>query len=285
MSNAIWKKGQNKNTNMQDELHANTLYTCLCGDVDKKSLDCLGSALLSIVSMNILEFSSSLALSEDHTYESHVDSTVSTDGNTAERDTSEIAIPGNKKSAQSKRGKDISFTFEELKCDNISPETSWLYMHGNAVICDTPQMILAAMVGNLNCDIDKQKVGGYGTKPHVVSKPLYKIKRDMLWILYEYMSTFPFALMELVEAKEHLSSERGMELIDATAMLKSKETTEILCNEELFLQAMHISQTLYKDKQVYPYLYAAHYHRNAGRDNQDEEYRLVESLRLYSEAT
>ena len=74
------------------------------------------------------------------------------------------------------------------------------------------------MVGNLNCDIDKQKVGGDGTKPHIVSKPLYKIKRDMLWILHEHMSTFPFALMELAEAEEHLSSERGMEIIDATEL-------------------------------------------------------------------
>jgi len=282
VSNAIWKKAQNRNSNMQDELHANSLYSCLCGDVDKKSIDCFGSALLSVVGMNILGFNSSLTLSEDHAYETHVDSTDSTDV----RSTSEIAIPGNTKAAQSKRGKDIASTFEELNCDSITPETSWLYMHGNAVICDTPLMTLAAMIGNLNCDIDKQKVGGDGTKPHIVSKPLYKIKRDMVWILYdyEYMSTFPFALMELAEAEEHLSSERGMELIDATELLKSKGTTEILKNEELFLQAIHISQTRYKDKQVYPYLYAAHYHRDAGRDDQDEEYRLVESLRLYYEA-
>jgi len=284
VSNAIWKKAQNKNSNMQDELHANTVYTCLCGDVDKKSIDCFGAALLSVVGMNILGFNSSLTLSEDHAYETHVDSTDSTDGIPSQRSTSEVAIPGNTKAAQSKRGKDIFSSFEELKCDNITPETSWLYMHGNAVICDTPHMALAALIGNLNCDIDKQKVGGDGTKPHIVSKPLYKIKRDMLWILHEYMSTFPFALMELAEAEEHLSSERGMELIDATELLKSKGTTEILRNEELFLQAIHISQTRYKDKQVYPYLYAAHYHRDAGRDDQDEEYRLVESLRLYYEA-
>jgi hypothetical protein len=29
VSNAIWKKAQNRNSNMQDELHANSLYTCL----------------------------------------------------------------------------------------------------------------------------------------------------------------------------------------------------------------------------------------------------------------
>ena len=286
VSNAIWKKAQNKNSNMQDELHANSLYSCICGDVDKKSIDCFGAALLSVVGTNILGFDSSLTLSEDHAYETHVDSVGSTNGCSSQRSTSEVAIPGNTKAAQSKRGKDIVSTFEELKNDNITPETSWLYMHGNSVICDTPHMTLAAMFGNLNCDIDKQKVGGDGNKPHIVSKPLYKIKRDMLWILYDTlcMSTFPFALMELAEAEEHLSSERGMELIDATELLKSKGTIEILKNEELFLQAIHISQTRYKDKQVYPYLYAAHYHRDAGRDDQDEEYRLIESLRLYYQA-
>ena len=53
----------------------------------------------------------------------------------------------------------------------------------------------------------------------------------------------------------------------------------------MFLDAIHISKTVYGDIQVYPYLYCAHYHRDAGRDDESEEYRLVESLRLYAEAT
>jgi hypothetical protein len=283
VANAIWKRAQNKNNNMQDELHANTLYTCLCGDVDGKSLDCFGSALLVVLGMNILGFSSScLTLSEDHAYESHLDNVEDGDNNNTQRATCEVAIPGNTKSAQSKRGKDISSTFEQ--CDNITAETSWLYMDGNAVVCDTG-MTLAALVGNLNCDINKQKTGAEG-KPQLVSRPLYKIKRDLLWILHEHehMTKFPFALMELGETEEHLSSERGLELVDATEMLHSKRPTEILRNEQLFIDAIHISKTVYKDAQVYPYLYCAHYHRDAGRDDQDEEYRLVESLRLYAEA-
>ena len=182
VSNAIWKRAQNKNSSMQDELHANSLYTCLCGDVDSKSLDCFGSTLLAVLGMNILGFSSScLTLSEDHAYETHLNDTEEING-VPNRATCEVAIPGNTKASQSKRGKDIATNFEQLKRGNsITPETSWLYMHGKAVICDSPGMALAAMVGNMNCDIDKQKPDG--SKPQVFSKQLYKMKRDMLWIL------------------------------------------------------------------------------------------------------
>ena len=293
VANAIWKRAQNKNSSIQDELHANSLYTCLCGDVDSKSLDCFGSTLLVVLGMNILGFSSScLTLSEDHAYETHLDDTEGING-VPNRATCEVAIPGNTKAAQAKRGKDIASTFENLKRGNsITPETSWLYMHGNAVICDTPGMALAAMVGNLNCDIDKQNSAAIanGSKQQIVSKQLYKMKRDILWILYHegHMAKFPFALMELGECEEHLSSPKGMELVDVSSMLNC-EGMEVLQNEKLFLDAIHISKTVYGDAQVYPYLYCAHYHRDAGRDvgknDESEEYRLVESLRLYAEAT
>ena len=285
VANAIWNCAQNRNSNMKDELHANNLYTCLCGGVDGKSLDCFGSTLLVVLGMNILGFSSScLTLSEDHGYESHIDN----EEGRFNYATCEVAIPGNTKAAQEKRGKDISSTFEELKRNNsITAETSWLYMRGNAVVCDTPGMAFCAMVGNISCDIDKQKVSAIadGSKKQIVSGPLYKMKRDMLWILEGegYMRKFPFALMELGEAEEHISSAKGSELVNVK--LNGKATTEVLRNEKLFLDAMHISKAEYGDAQVYPYLYAAHYHRDAGRDDEDEEYRLVESLRLYSEAT
>ncbi|KAL9180764.1 hypothetical protein ACHAXT_011217 [Thalassiosira profunda] len=278
VANAIWKKAQNKKSSMQDELHANSLYACMCGDVDKKSLDCFGAALLVVVGMNILGSGSScLALSEDHAYESHREE------GSGKRATCEVAIPGNTKDSQSKRGKEISYTFE--KQDNITAETSWLYMAKNPVICTTPGMVLAAALGNLNCDIDKQKPGASGDKPSYVSGPLYKLKRDMLWILHDagYMDRFPFALMELGEAEEHLSSPRGMELVDVSEMLKC-EGTLVLRNEKLFLDAIDISRSMYDDAQVYPYLYAGHYHKDAGRDDRSQEYRLVESLRLYAEA-
>lgn len=96
---------------------------------------------------------------------------------------------------------------------------------------------------------------------------------------------FPFALMELGECEEHLSSSRGLEWVDASELLQcdSGGTTLVLMNEKLFLDAILVSRTVYNDAQVYPYLYCGHYHRDAGRDG--EEYRLVESLRLYAEAT
>ncbi|KAL7533410.1 hypothetical protein ACHAXR_005213, partial [Thalassiosira sp. AJA248-18] len=244
VANAIWKRAQNRSSSIQDELHANSLYSCLRGDVDNKSLDCFGAALLVVIGMNILGFSNScLTLSEDHAYESHIledgdnDENNDQSSSSKKRATCEVAIPGNTKAAQSKRGKDISFTFEQLKRDNISAATSWLYMANNPVLCDSP----------------------------------------------DYMTRFPFALIELGECEEHLCSEKGLEWVDVSELMNSNGAL-VLRNEKLFLEAIHVSRSVYGDAQVYPYLYAGHYHKDAGRDDQSQEYRLVESLRLYAEA-
>jgi hypothetical protein len=153
------------------------------------------------------------------------------------------------------------------------------------------------MISNINCDIGKHRMsldngrGGGKNEPHaIVSLPLYRMKRDMLWILHDRgaMTAFPFALMELGECEEHIGSPRGMEWVDASDLLQGGGggeggTTLVLRTEKLFLDAIHVSRTVYGDGQVYPYLYCGHYHRDAGRDD-GEEYRLVESLRLYAEA-
>ncbi|KAL3762103.1 hypothetical protein ACHAW5_008843 [Stephanodiscus triporus] len=296
VSNAIWGKAQNKNSSTRDELHANSLYSCLRGEIDGKSLDCFGAALLVVIGMNMLGFRGSrLTLSEDHAYESHLDEdgdggdgdgTDTDEANhrrrsSVKRATCEVAIPGNTKAARAKRGREISRTFES-KSGAVTAETSWLYMAKNPVLCNTPCMVMAAMISNLNCDIGKNRPGSDDGRPLVVSRPLYRLKRDMLWILHECMTAFPFALMELGECEEHLSSQRGMEWVDASELLQCKGTL-ILRNEKLFLDAISISKSRYGDAQVYPYLYCGHYHRDAGRDGQ--EYRLVEALRLYSNAT
>jgi hypothetical protein len=294
VSNAIWGRAQNKNSSTLDELHANSLYSCLRGEIDGKSLDCFGAALLVVVGMNMLGLRGSrLTLSEDHAYESHLDDDDDDDDGTEEannrrkssvkRATCEVAIPGNTKAARAKRGREISSTFDESKSGAVvSAETSWLYMAKNPVLCNTPCMVMAAMISNLNCDVGKHRPGSDGGKPLVVSRPLYRLKRDMLWILHGCMTAFPFALMELGECEEHLSSQRGMEWVDASELLQC-EGTLVLRNEKLFLDAISISKSVYGDAQVYPYLYCGHYHRDAGRDGQ--EYRLVEALRLYSDAT
>jgi hypothetical protein len=280
VSNSIWKRAQNK-SQMKDELHANSLYICLCGDLDNKSLDCFGAALLTSMGMNILGFGSLLTLSEDHAYESHyegdadeetsaaviTDGTVSSDSKTptySKRATCEVAIPGNTKASQSKRGREIAATFADLK-STITPETSWLYMADNAVVCDTPGMVLAAMLGNVNCDVEKvKKTSNNDGKPQVVSSALCKIKRDMLWILYDggHMTKFPFALMELGECEEHFGSERGMKWVEVGDLIRNQDEDEnklgvqtwVLWNEKLFLDAINVSRTAYNDAQVYPYL-------------------------------
>jgi hypothetical protein len=328
IANAIWKKAQknkkksSNSSNNRDELHANSLYTCLCGNIDNKSLDCFGITLLVVIGMNILGFTNStLTLSEDHAYESHR-LCINDDNDDARargcgRATCEVAISGNTKDIQTKRGQEISCTFAESK-NGLSVDNSWLYMFKNPILCNNPCMILMAMIANMNCDIDKQKpitIDSSSTKSLLISRSLYLLKRDMLWILHDHASDnrimrFPFALMELGECEEHVGSVRGMERVamsEKEEVLQSKTgsssscigarrtkatTMMILRNEKLFLDAIQISKLLYSDGQVYPYLYCAHYHRDAGRreseisnnNDNNEEYRLVESLRLYSEA-
>jgi hypothetical protein len=93
---------------------------------------------------------------------------------------------------------------------------------------------------------------------------LYKIKRDMLWILYDagHMTNFPFALMELGECEEHFGSVRGMKWVDVGDLISNQDDdgkqlggeTLVLWNEKLFLDAINVSRTVYNDAQVYPYL-------------------------------
>jgi len=64
--------------------------------------------------------------------------------------------------------------------------------------------------------------------------------------------------------------------VDASELLHSNGT-QVLRNEKLFLDAISVSKSVYGD--------AGHYHRDAGRDDQSQEYRLAESLQLYAEAT
>jgi hypothetical protein len=276
VSNSVWKRAQNK-SQMKDKLHANSLYVCLCGDVDNKSLDCFGAALLTVIGMNILGFESCLTLSEDHAYESHwedADGSCKNESNDTctsdtqrNRATCEVAIPGNTKASINKRGKEISETFGEQSA--VTPNTSWLYMASNPVICDKPGMVMAAILGNVNCDVEKlKKASSNDDKPQVASSALYKLKRDMLWILLDegYLTQFPFALMELGECEEHFGSARGMKWVDVGDLISSEfyndggsgeesaQETIVLWNEKLFLDAICISRTVYDDSQVYPYL-------------------------------
>jgi len=65
IANAIWKKARknkkksSNSNNNRDELHANSLYTRLCGNIDNKSLDCFNITLLVVIGMNILGFTNS----------------------------------------------------------------------------------------------------------------------------------------------------------------------------------------------------------------------------------
>ena len=352
ISNAIWKKAQsNKSLNVKEELHANSLYVLLRGgSIDKKSLDCFGAALITIITCQYLGYNSLLTLSEDHAYECHpivtpnrtnADADVD-DANTT-YDTCEVAIPGYTKVIQQKRGCRIETTIQQQSNPNLTPQTSWLYMRKNPIVCNTIPMMIAAIVGNINCTIGNNPNAGKASASSSssnaitnVSVPLYQLKRDLLWCLYDggsgcggaaaaggecadkngnkhknnYIHKFPFALIELGDCEDHCTSPRGETIVispqlssssssKATAAATTKSTlggrksgdgdnddvVEVLQLEQLFLDAISSSIQYYNDTQTYPYFYAAHYHKDAGLDlGIHQEYRLVESLRLYAQA-
>lgn len=276
ISNAVWKRAISK-PSVRDELHANSLYISLRGSVDKKSLDCFGAALVTIAGLQVAGFTSYLTLSEDHAYESHPTEDGETNPSLGNLNlsTCEIAIPGNQKTQRMKRGKEISevFTSNVHRQSNLSPRTSWLYMATNPVICKSLPMMLAATFGNINCQIEKKQ------GKSISSEECYAVKRDLLWVLYDasHLDSFPFALSELGDCEENVTSNKGLEELTLPEL-----SEEILAIEKLFIDSILVSRESYNDAQVYPYCYAGHYHKDAGRETQEEEYRLVEAVRLYS---
>ena len=237
VSNGVWGKVVPK-THIKDEQHANSLYICLRGHIDKKSLDCFGAAVVTITGCLLKGLKSRLTLSEDHAYEQH----------TNEKEiagTCEVAVPGSTKLAQSRRGIEIAETFDrkDSKC-TLTPERSWLYMASNSVVCDSIPMTLVAVVGNMNCTIEKT------TKGFFASRQLYTIKRDLLWTLRDlgHMSRFPFGLIELGDCEEHCGSNRGLEWVTTREIEE-----QVLMNEKLFLDAIQINKEIYDDSQTYPY--------------------------------
>ena len=303
IANVIWAHALHK-PNTRDEWHANSVYVWLRGNIDKKSLDCFGSALMTIAGCHFVQqqqqlndghdtktrtgtTTSRLTLSEDHAYETHYirSCTDSTNNNSNEdvsvvRGTCEVAVPGNTLAARAKRGREIGETF--VPGSSLTPETSWLYMASNPVICDTLGMTLAAVVGNINCTIDKRRSGGGSSSLQTLaSGQLFDVKRELLWVLYDqgHLSKFPFALMELGDCEENRGSPRGSEWVCVNGI-----TEPILVNEKLYLDAIQINKEVYNEAQVYPYFLAGHYHKDAGNEGPDSEYRLVHSVRYYAEA-
>jgi hypothetical protein len=159
-----------------------------------------------------------------------------------------------------------------------------------------------AVVGNINCTIEKMKKGYY-----LGSGQLYDVKRELLWILYdlEHMKRFPFGLLELGDCEEHRGSPRSSEWITVADL-----DEPILVNEKLFRDAIQINHDNYNEAQVYPYYCtrvnnlledfiacrsqicilhfnptdAGHYHKDAGKMSPDQEYRFVEALKMYAQA-
>ena len=225
-----------------------------------------------------------------------------------------MAIPGSTKRQKAKRGCEIAETFRDKKtCILLTPETSWLYMGTNPVVCSTVTMSLVPIVANINCTIRSKPPGSTGGTikgSSLESRQLYHLKRELLWILYDLGATkaFPFGILELGDCEATVGSERGEEWVVSQSPLV-EHGEPIMRNEELFLEAIGISTDQYNDAQVYPYYYAGHYHKDAGgvdpehcnkrKDNSnshtssnitvpivysDNEHRFADALKMYSEA-
>jgi len=173
--------------------------------------------------------------------------------------------------------------------------------------------MLVAVIANINPTIDApspSSAASYGSTS-LVSGQLYRLKRDLLWVLYDmgYMDKFPFGLLELADCEEHVESHRTAlennqwvetnlikrptsqrpgrqkEEDDNSSSDSLSEPIMVLRIEELYLKAIDINRRLYQESQVYPYLYCGHYHKDAGKHlGSDEEYRFVESMRMYARA-
>lgn len=183
-------------------------------------------------------------------------------------------------------------------------------MATNPVVCSTVPMSLVPIIANINCNIRSKTPGSSGSASSgssLESRQLYRLKRELLWVLYDEGATkaFPFGILELGDCEAMVGSKRGEEWIVSKSPLVD-HGEPILRMEELFLEAIGICRDRYNDAQVYPYYYAGHYHKDAGgTDIQtclggmersidegkapptiygDNEHRFVDALRMYSEA-
>lgn len=279
VATCIWSKVTSKKDS-KDEQHANSLYVCRRGKIDSKSLDCFGAAVCTVIGLLCLEYASMLTLSEDHAYESHVDD----EGDISKLATCEVAIPGNTLLVQNKRGREVKETFKDSKV--LCPEMSWLYMAKYPVLCDSMSMTMAAMLSNVNCSIESKVSGSNGNVNvlQVSSGQLFDLKRELLWILRDggHLTSFPFALCELGDCEENRASDRGEEWVQIDEFGADQP---VLVIEALYHEAISICQAKYNDGQVYPYAYAGNFHKDAGQDAREQEYRLVEAVRCYAECS
>jgi hypothetical protein len=147
-------------------------------------------------------------------------------------------------------------------------------------------MTMAAMISNVNCSIESKVSGGNGNVNvlQTSSGPLFDLKRELLWILRDggHLTSFPFALCELGDCEENRASDRGDEWVQIDEIGVNHP---VLVIEALYHEAISICRAKYNDGQVYPYAYAGNFHKDAGQDQREQEYRLVEAVRCYAECS
>eukprot|EP00794_Sanderia_malayensis_P007104 gene7104-7907_t len=139
-------------------------------------------------------------------------------------ETSEITWHG--KSDKEKRGNPVN-------TDNaVEFEKDWLYLGGHEVKCDR-YMEVAAIVSALNPGINSK----------TDSETVGRIQQELLWMLYKagHLRRYPMAICNLADLEE------------------IEQTNNEVGIEDLYQEAIEISETAYDGYHVYPYTYYGGY--------------------------
>lgn len=194
----------------KDRAHLQSLYSYLA---DNK-LDCFGVAFAVIAGLQQLGYSDAhLAVSEDHAWVVF--------GKTGE-ETIEVTWHG--KGAEDKRGQSVTIGYESH---------SWLYLSGNAVICDR-YIEVGAIVSSINPSLSSTSA----------CLEVADLQQQLLWLLYDmdHLKRYPMAIGCLGELEEVAPTKGRPACLD------------------LYQAAVVSAKNHYKNHHVYPYTYQGGYH-------------------------
>lgn len=196
----------------KDRAHLQSLFSYLTSN----KLDCFGVAFAVVAGCQLLGYPDvNLAISEDHAWVVF--------GNKSPRETIEVTWHG--KGFEDKRGESVAIG-----------EESWLYLSGNAVVCDR-FMEVSALVLAINPSLNLTSA----------CLEVIELQRRLLWMLYDHgsLQKYPMGLGNLGELEEFSPSE-----------MDEKRPT----SEELYRQSVRSARKWHQNYHVYPYTYQGSYY-------------------------
>ncbi|PAA52627.1 hypothetical protein BOX15_Mlig014841g1, partial [Macrostomum lignano] len=231
--------------------HCQTLYTLVSCDHHPARLDTFGVCLAVVSACQLLEVPTvRLALSEDHAWLVF--------GHQLEH-SAEVSWAGR--------------TLQSLRGQSVQPEhpagsgagSSWLYLNGNAVLCETHWLTLVAMVTSISPRITGGQLhpatassADHQQHAQLQSKPLEGLKQRLLWQLYDFghLKCYPLALINLADLESanptHRQQQRQPrdELFEDCSFSAPGESVAV----SLYNEAIRANLVYYNNCHVYPYL-------------------------------